>query len=202
MALRVGEQICISIHSLRMEGDSRRETAAFMADYFNPLPPHGGRRPLTDMVTVEAPISIHSLRMEGDVNSDDHLRHGVAISIHSLRMEGDSGKKTVKHIVRGYFNPLPPHGGRPIGTNDGGPDKAISIHSLRMEGDVIKPSIETDPEVFQSTPSAWRETRGSEAGQMVLPISIHSLRMEGDRNGRGRHGNHGISIHSLRMEGD
>ena len=55
------------------------------------------------------------------------------------------------------FNPLPPHGGRPM-------DKIpllfvldISIHSLRMEGDV-------------RMSAAWNR----------LNISIHSLRMEGD----------------------
>ena len=34
--------------------------------------------------------------------------------------------------------------------------------------------------VFQSTPSAWRETPISFAFLDALPISIHSLRMEGD----------------------
>ena len=34
-----------------------------------------------------------------------------AISIHSLRMEGDRSH-CMSRIVPGYFNPLPPHGGR------------------------------------------------------------------------------------------
>ena len=35
---------CISIHSLRMEGDWNLDTGQASIDHFNPLPPHGGRR--------------------------------------------------------------------------------------------------------------------------------------------------------------
>ena len=78
----------------------------------------------------------------------------------------------------------------------------ISIHSLRMEGD--RPpsrSIFSDP-VFQSTPSAWRETVVETAVVDALQISIHSLRMEGDVLSRSPSKLYPISIHSLRMEGD
>ena len=34
---------------------------------------------------------------------------------------------------------------------------------------------------FQSTPSAWRETRNGRAFRFPKRISNHSLRMEGDR---------------------
>ena len=55
---------------------------------------------------------------------------------------------------------------------------------------------------FQSTPSAWRETRLARILTSIHAISIHSLRMEGDEHlalvGRAFM----ISIHSLRMEGD
>ena len=33
---------------------------------------------------------------------------------------------------------------------------------------------------FQSTPSAWRETREIDCSEQCPSISIHSLRMEGD----------------------
>ena len=78
----------ISIHSLRVEGDSLvlspvqmvrfqstpsvwRETAASVststyATNFNPLPPCGGRRLVESLVQAHAKISIHSLRVEGD----------------------------------------------------------------------------------------------------------------------------------------
>ncbi len=78
---------------------------------------------------------------------------------------------------------------------------------------------------FQSTPSAWRETRGTVVKWCCRPISIHSLRVEGDRSPVNCHcpniefqstpsawrettvterGTSGatISIHSLRVEGD
>ena len=67
------------------------------------------------------------------------LQNGVmglcGISIHSLRMEGD---ERVRHVQ--------------------GRNRCISIHSLRMEGDKIKVEQWNGKDLFQSTPSAWRET--------------------------------------------
>ena len=40
----LAEQIAISIHSLRMEGDDQLEDMDKNAPNFNPLPPYGGRR--------------------------------------------------------------------------------------------------------------------------------------------------------------
>ena len=78
----------------------------------------------------------------------------------------------------------------------------ISIHSLRMEGDKFLFSANSIPRIFQSTPSAWRETNPVLARYTAFPISIHSLRMEGDTWRRIFCGFWNISIHSLRMEGD
>ena len=58
----------------------------------------------------------------------------IEISIHSLRMEGD---------------------GRLRGSGQRG---KISIHSLRMEGDFDSCRVYQVGMIFQSTPSAWRET--------------------------------------------
>ena len=78
----------ISIHSLRMEGDGFDKWCFSGTQYFNPLPPYGGRLISVYTGFPGSGISIHSLRMEGDV---DFLELDVAlfISIHSLRMEGD-----------------------------------------------------------------------------------------------------------------
>ena len=56
---------------------------------------------------------------------------------------------------------------------------------------------------FQSTPSAWRETIRLNQDDFTTCISIHSLRMEGDKAALIYFVySTGISIHSLRMEGD
>ena len=145
--------------------------------YFNPLPPHGGRLPcgserrsgyifqstpsawretnrehlydkqllfqstpsawretlIVFLGIFEFIISIHSLRMEGD-RILAILPPDIIISIHSLRMEGD---------VRSRFLL---------------PQLQISIHSLRMEGDENRTLPSGAATIFQSTPSAWRET--------------------------------------------
>ena len=103
----------------------------------------------------------------------------------------------------GDFNPLPPHGGRHIDLVDGDPAIIISIHSFRMEGDILAEWLfqnviifQSTPSAwretsyfsvrfhisskFQSTPSAWRETTIPENNLVSVVISIHSLRMEGD----------------------
>ena len=102
----------------------------------------------------------------------------------------------------------------------------ISIHSLRMEGDSGMTFAQICDDLFQSTPSAWRETYETYDGIQAAvifqstpsawretaeqaksesskqTISIHSLRMEGDLYQSDLCRSWGISIHSLRMEGD
>ena len=56
--------------------------------------------------------------------------------------------------------------------------------------------------IFQSTPSAWRETILPIYMKITALISIHSLRMEGDFLPICIWIVWFISIHSLRMEGD
>ena len=56
----------------------------------------------------------------------------------------------------------------------------ISIHSLRMEGDRGVFRRNFGCRLFQSTPSAWRETKFHSIFWGRTDISIHSLRMEGD----------------------
>ena len=102
-----------------------------------------------------------------------------------------------------YFNPLPPHGGRPCKYTNSSNEIAISIHSLRMEGDAVARKENFSINRFQSTPSAWRETCYNTLKKSIQGISIHSLRMEGDLFSivLSKSPNC-ISIHSLRMEGD
>ena len=146
--------------------------------YFNPLPPHGGR-PVgfvlllinftfqsTPSAWRETTIAAIYLPGEGVFQStpsawretvEPNLLLGYdCISIHSLRMEGDDRPAVAFFLIR-YFNPLPPHGGRQAA------DK-----------------LERTSGLFQSTPSAWRETLLGEPIMYQRNISIHSLRMEGD----------------------
>ena len=101
-------------------------------------------------------ISIHSLRMEGDRITN--ARCCVLRNFNPLPPHG--GRPNVHKIyfnVR-YFNPLPPHGGRQSWGDGYDAASDISIHSLRMEGDPMFFFVPETKVVFQSTPSAWRET--------------------------------------------
>ena len=123
----------ISIHSLRVEGDSVKYA-----------------------LSISISISIHSLRVEGD-KAEQHEYMLTGISIHSLRVEGDSLRCNTTHRGKvfqstpsvwretagclprrrrhNHFNPLPPCGGRLVRT----------LRRLLQAR-------------FQSTPSVWRET--------------------------------------------
>ena len=169
----------ISIHSLRMEGDPILITATHLPKYFNPLPPHGGRRKISRYAVNKCP-DFNPLPPHGG------RRHYLFVLC----------RRTCD------FNPLPPHGGRLfLCTLSYSPNQFQSTPSAWREtfsgGDIVH----TIP--FQSTPSAWRETVHLDIYRFVVDISIHSLRMEGDRRSYFPPvGVPDISIHSLRMEGD
>ena len=82
-------------------------------------------------------------------------------------------------IFYAHFNPLPPHGGRPIfrvfvlDVSHFNPLPPHGGRHMRL-GDSFIGSA------FQSTPSAWRETFYGFRKCWRYCISIHSLRMEGD----------------------
>ena len=151
--------MAISIHSLRMEGDDSeldelssrllfqstpsawRETYRGFPIrppklYFNPLPPHGGRRFRLVSKSFGSIISIHSLRMEGDAES---LRVSTTIT-HFNPLPPHGGRRIRGGSIRNgkNFNPLPPHGGRRLSVSFCHNFVDISIHSLRMEGDHAK----------------------------------------------------------------
>ena len=169
--------------------------------HFNPLPPHGGR--LEDSAEIMA---------EHD------------ISIHSLRMEGDWQMSTWKYSIW-HFNPLPPHGGRretcptcrPLWCNF----NPLPPHGGRRK----RRWRELLVVIFQSTPSAWRETAtdgiSSQNPQNFNPLPPHGGRrllvagvvavgvFQSTPSAWRETAQivsfprcHNISIHSLRMEGD
>ena len=127
----------------------------------------------------------------------------INISIHSLREEGDLSLTRNLVAFTVYFNPLPPRGGRhtcflPLSVStsisihslreEG--DSAnynqfywfniISIHSLREEGDLLFQCDVYQDLLFQSTPSARRETHH----QHNYRQSIHYFNPLPPRGGR------------------
>ena len=101
----------ISIHSLRMEGDSILPGGWKAMNHFNPLPPHGGRRRLRHN-WKPLPLFQSTPSAWRETGNFFYLIHNIVISIHSLRMEGDRDRLTAARRFL-YFNPHPPHGGRP-----------------------------------------------------------------------------------------
>ena len=104
--------LAISIHSLRMEGDRNTSAAVRSAQYFNPLPPHGGRHHLTVQGTDFRhfnPLPPHGGRLKP---VEFHARQSAFQSTPSAWRK-TLCSCTYSFIVRN-FNPLPPHGGRPV----------------------------------------------------------------------------------------
>ena len=149
----------ISIHSLRVEGDSERDFYYIPEGDFNPLPPCGGR--LNGNLDISGFTNFNPLppcggRPWGQLLSAPHY----TISIHSLRVEGDASA-LFSTSKSSHFNPLPPCGGRPTADVTPGKEHVISIHSLRVEGDAGDLYRAELTDLFQSTPSVWRETMPS-----------------------------------------
>ena len=169
--------------------------------HFNPLPPHGGR-PAQDLSRLP------TTQFQSTPSAWRETRHALqgrvklCISIHSLRMEGDSlsissvsavstfqstpsawretDANTFAERSETHFNPLPPHGGRPINCNQ---QRLQGKHFNPLPPHGGRPLIQLATQLkeeFQSTPSAWRETQRRRNQHKKLQISIHSLRMEGD----------------------
>ena|GEM_PF-366740 len=190
----------ISIHSLRMEGDSKADSAAKQNQEFQSTPSVWRETISSCLVSVCKSFQSTPSVWRETQGSDRDSKLGC-ISIHSLRMEGDlfMSRREYKTI---NFNPLPPYGGRLLAQLGDLLGVYISIHSLRMEGDWQRQLISSEgipfqstPSVwretlavvavpedssFQSTPSVWRETRAGMRRVVLSSISIHSLRMEGD----------------------
>ena len=126
---------------------------------FNPRPPHGGRlipkaleaglsifqstpssrraTPAEDLTRGKFDISIHALLTEGDGSSlMAVIRLSKFQSTPSSRRATRSGCRSTGFSH--YFNPRPPHGGRPTGCGPNWRGSCISIHALLTEGDMKK----------------------------------------------------------------
>ena len=124
------------------------------------------------------------------------------ISIHALLTEGDSSG-TASTGPLSYFNPRPPHGGRPPAGKNSNAKLEISIHALLTEGDIPVARYQSGRAVFQSTPSSRRVTtspdRRDRPWQNFNPRPPHGGRPPGRMAPRSKRG---ISIHALLTEGD
>ena len=145
----------ISIHALREEGDSGQIVVDALNGNFNPRPPRGGRPP--GLLVGAHPVRFQSTPSARRATWILMLFFTMGtISIHALREEGD---RTVPKsgLLKIYFNPRPPRGGRPVNFS--------AVGNL---------------ELFQSTPSARRATAPRCGRLGLVGISIHALREEGD----------------------
>ena len=167
----------ISIHSLRVEGDLICLARADARAHFNPLPPCGGRpsagtvqggsglfqsTPSVWRETAELPQLLEALHFNplppcGGRRTKNCIVLLAMISIHSLRVEGDTclarSLRTYKH-----FNPLPPCGGRllicPCCEDIASDFNPLPPCGGRRNGIILLWLLQ----IFQSTPSVWRET--------------------------------------------
>ena len=123
----------ISIHALREEGDGESCRCPAGQLYFYPRPPRGGRLPVGALSRAHSQFLSTPSARRATGEWIIHL-NVVGISIHALREEGDSpapGMSCTQH----NFYPRPPRGGRPSGFNTFLRAICISIHALREEGD-------------------------------------------------------------------
>ena len=128
-----------------------------MKEDFNPLPPHGGRRPpICNIFSDPVFQSTPSTRRE---------TYWISVTLlesFSFQSTPSTRRETPSHLLAVLcddFNPLPPHGGRPTAQPQHFFRSSISIHSLHTEGDNIIYNNNVILNLFQSTPSTRRETR-------------------------------------------
>ena len=152
----------------------------FSRSHFNPLPPHGGRPVLTSILRSNPAFqstpsawreTSFSIKLSSDLifqSTPSAWRETARQQIHAfLAVQFQSTPSAWREtwpphmcrVVLPYFNPLPPHGGRP--------EKFKEIYDTRVA-------------LFQSTPSAWRETdsreKGSPAANHFNPLPPHGGR--------------------------
>ena len=147
----------ISIHSLRMEGDPAAVCVHNRRTQFQSTPSAWRETDAACVVGLNKYISIHSLRMEGD----PHVR--LLQGLHQpFQSTPSAWRETQARPARScqalHFNPLPPHGGRRPQI----PQARQQLYFNPLPPHGGRPSTTTvkiKKAIFQSTPSAWRETR-------------------------------------------
>ena len=154
-----GRHVAISIHSPRMGRDvitSKRWTHAGISIHS----PRMGRDSRFLRTIAPSTISIHSPRMGRDNYAPIYTTFHPIISIHSPRMGRDMPTRTAKAAAPDDFNPLSPHGERPLAA---AAHKQITRFqsTLPAWGETNGKQYKLALLVFQSTLPAWGETRES-----------------------------------------
>ena len=214
----------ISIHSPRMGRD--RLFGFLISDHgiFQSTLPAWGETRLAGDAGTNLLISIHSPRMGRDEYNVEFYKKNYEISIHSPRMGRDgnpvfnakldqisihSPRMGRDHHVKGLigvhfdFNPLSPHGERPVGDAIQA-QRAGNFNPLSPHGERLLLRFPFQPIMeFQSTLPAWGETYKRfyrvPDFQHFNPLSPHGERPHDPRPETCRAG---ISIHSPRMGRD
>ena len=101
----------ISIHALRVEGDRPLAAEVSRCGYFYPRPPGGGRRAAT-ACKYSARNFYPRPPGGGRRRAARACEKRYAISIHALRVEGDLRQMLTQKTAGQHFYPRPPGGGR------------------------------------------------------------------------------------------
>ena len=149
----------ISIHAPREGGDVSCPMCLRLPINFNPRPPRGGRRGITDYASLSYAISIHAPREGGD-NSLSTLGGKTIISIHAPR-EGGDGRHICSAGWYSRFQSTPPARG-----------------ATWMLFSSVAACL------FQSTPPARGATSCPVTACPPWAISIHAPREGGDHSRR------------------
>ena len=146
---------------------------------FNPRPPRGGRRLLSDDVVNTRSISIHAPREGGDAGFPVRPRPTSNISIHAPREGGDRGGFFMSNIDKQFQSTPPARGATvPITRLIAGTQKFQSTPPAR--GATNYTSLFIVCRVFQSTPPARGATDLLSDLRKIEAISIHAPREGGD----------------------
>ena len=172
------QQVLISIHALREEGDDVLPVWCRLWGLFLSTPSARRATFCGGSGGSGWPISIHALREEGDAYEPFHLREKIEISIHALREEGDPLQSPPCALLSNFY-PRPPRGGRQSALSQViAAAQFLSTPSARRATCPLPTT--TRSARFLSTPSARRATSDSPASWQSCCISIHALREEGD----------------------
>ena len=130
----------ISIHSLRMEGDTLNLILSILPTPFQSTPSawretwHSLQCPASGLPFQSTPSAWRETRVIS------HFR-GLALFQSTPSAWRETMARLPDVTSATHFNPLPPHGGRQCQIHPTRIGCIISIHSLRMEGDLYLDSI-------------------------------------------------------------